>query len=245
MRSGNKAVRCGNKGVNGGNKTAGNFRVIAGKYKGAKMDFPGGAQTHPMGAREKLALFNMISTSGMRVLDAYAGSGALGIEAVSRGAKEVVFVEKSRKVAAVIEANLWKIGAKRGENTNGEKTGEKPKKTADAPKMALEGAERPGEGREGLNGCLVKVWAESVSRIAQRSEYEGHFDLILADPPYDGFQEEEGLRKELGGLGRLLIRGGRMVLSSPAKREVWEIPGFEVEKTRTYAGARITVYNKG
>ena len=62
--------------------------------------------THPMGAREKLALFNMVDVAGKKILDAYAGSGALGIEALSRGAEEVVFVESNRKVAGVISRNL-------------------------------------------------------------------------------------------------------------------------------------------
>ena len=80
-------------------------RITAGQYKGQKVTTPGG-KTHPMGERERIALFNMISeyVVGSRVLDAYAGSGALGIEALSRGASEVEFVEKS--------ANLRKFDIK-------------------------------------------------------------------------------------------------------------------------------------
>ena len=61
-----------------------------------------------MGERERLALFNMISEylPGAIVLDAFAGSGALGIEAASRGADEVVFVESSQKAAKCIHNNL-------------------------------------------------------------------------------------------------------------------------------------------
>ena len=71
-----------------------------------------GKGTHPMGAREKLALFNMISSDlpGAVVLDAYAGSGALGIEALSRGADEVVFIEKNLRAANIIKENLVKLG---------------------------------------------------------------------------------------------------------------------------------------
>ena len=66
-----------------------------------------------MGERERLALFNMIfeALPGARVLDAYAGSGALGIEALSRGAGEVVFVEKNPAAARVIRENLQSVGA--------------------------------------------------------------------------------------------------------------------------------------
>lgn len=64
-----------------------------------------------MGAREKLALFNMIAEylPGAMVLDAFAGSGALGIEALSRGAESVVFVEKSPSAANTIKSNLAEL----------------------------------------------------------------------------------------------------------------------------------------
>ena len=85
--------------------------IIAGKYKGQKIATPGKG-THPMGSREKLALFNMIAgrIEGSLVLDAFAGSGALGLEALSRGANSVVFVEKNPKAAKVISENLKSLG---------------------------------------------------------------------------------------------------------------------------------------
>jgi len=84
------------------------LKITSGKFRGRSIKSPGSTLTHPMGAREKLALFNMISDflPDARVLDAFAGSGALGIEAISRGAKEVVFVEKSPKIANTIKQNL-------------------------------------------------------------------------------------------------------------------------------------------
>ena len=65
-----------------------------------------------MGARERLALLNMLGTylPGARVLDAYAGSGALGIEALSRGASHVTFVEKSPRASRTIRENLDALG---------------------------------------------------------------------------------------------------------------------------------------
>ena len=86
-------------------------KVTSGKYRGRELVTPGEG-THPMGAREKLALFNMIAEflPGANVLDAYAGSGALGIEALSRGAEYVIFVEKNPRAARVIQANLEKLG---------------------------------------------------------------------------------------------------------------------------------------
>ena len=89
------------------------IRITSGLYKGRRITTPGG-KTHPMGERERIALFNMIQeyVSGSRVLDAYAGSGALGIEALSREASEVEFVEKSPTVVKTIRQNLRDLDLK-------------------------------------------------------------------------------------------------------------------------------------
>ena len=81
--------------------------VTSGKYRGRRILTPG-LGTHPMGSREKLALFNMLTgkIEGATVLDAFAGSGALGIEALSRGAFKVIFVDNSKKATEVISKNL-------------------------------------------------------------------------------------------------------------------------------------------
>ncbi len=111
-----------------------------------------------MGAREKLALFNMLQShlasrggstapsnpspfAGLAILDAYAGSGALGIEAISRGATSVTFLEKSPRVAAIIRKNLQSLD---------------------------------------LSAPIITGTAEKANLPL--------FDLILADPPYDAFQ---------------------------------------------------------
>lgn len=88
------------------------IKITSGKFRGRAIASPNLKTTHPMGAREKLALFNMISEylPGANVLDAYAGSGALGIEALSRGASYAMFVEKNPRAAAVIRKNLADLG---------------------------------------------------------------------------------------------------------------------------------------
>lgn len=89
-----------------------NIKITSGKFRGRAIKSPNSKLTHPMGAREKLALFNMIADylPEAVVLDAYAGSGALGIEALSRGAKYAVFVEKNPRIAQVIRRNLAELG---------------------------------------------------------------------------------------------------------------------------------------
>ena len=89
-----------------------NVRIIAGTYGGRKIETPDGTRTHPMSERVRNALFNSISgeIAGARVLDAFAGSGAVGIEALSRGATEVTFIEKDRVAQRVIAENIALLG---------------------------------------------------------------------------------------------------------------------------------------
>jgi 16S rRNA (guanine966-N2)-methyltransferase len=86
-------------------------RVIAGQLRGRAISAPPGDGTRPTGARVKEALFSILGdVSGARVLDLYAGSGALGIEALSRGASAAVFVEAARPALACLRDNLTKLG---------------------------------------------------------------------------------------------------------------------------------------
>jgi 16S rRNA (guanine966-N2)-methyltransferase len=88
------------------------LRVVAGTYKGRRLAAPRGTRTRPTADRVREALFSMLGdVGGARVLDLYAGSGALGIEALSRGADSAVFVERDAQAVATIERNLAAVGA--------------------------------------------------------------------------------------------------------------------------------------
>jgi len=87
------------------------MRVIAGEKKGHRIATPKGDHTRPTGDRVREALFNMLGPlEGATAADLFAGSGALGIEALSRGATRCVFVESAPAAARVIQANLLKLG---------------------------------------------------------------------------------------------------------------------------------------
>lgn len=88
-----------------------NVRIIAGTYGGLKIVGSGTRRTHPMGERIRNALFNKIQHElpGAEVLDVFAGSGALGLESISRGAKHVTFIEKDRVAQKVIDKNIKKL----------------------------------------------------------------------------------------------------------------------------------------
>jgi 16S rRNA (guanine966-N2)-methyltransferase len=87
------------------------LRVVAGSYKGRRLSAPRGMRTRPTADRVREALFSMLGdVGGARVLDLYAGSGALGIEALSRGAESALFVEREPRAVAAIERNLASLG---------------------------------------------------------------------------------------------------------------------------------------
>ena len=135
-----------------------NIRLISGIFKNHKITTPNSRQTHPMSERARNAIFNAIQQRipNAEVLDAFAGTGALGLEAVSRGAKKVVFIEKSRSAQKILSENL-KITEK---NLNA------------------------GEAK--LIRASVSSWLNSTESQFHLGEIEEmpSFDIIFADPPY-------------------------------------------------------------
>jgi 16S rRNA (guanine966-N2)-methyltransferase len=87
------------------------MRVVAGRLGGRRLRAPRGRETRPTSDRVREALFSMLgSVEGERVLDLYAGSGALAIEALSRGAAGATLVERDPRAVGVIRANLEALG---------------------------------------------------------------------------------------------------------------------------------------
>lgn len=85
------------------------MRIVGGQASGARIAAPKGSATRPTGERVREAVFNALAAQvpGSRVLDLYAGTGAMGLEALSRGARQVVWVERDRETAALIRQN-WR-----------------------------------------------------------------------------------------------------------------------------------------
>jgi 16S rRNA (guanine966-N2)-methyltransferase len=88
------------------------MRIIAGKYKGRRLKTPTWEGLRPTSDKLRGTLFNILTPriDGMRVLDGYAGTGALGIEALSRGASHVTFIDQNRRAMALIVENLRACG---------------------------------------------------------------------------------------------------------------------------------------
>lgn len=92
------------------------LRVIAGAHKGRRLKTPTWDGLRPTSDRLRETLFNVVSPrlEGARVLDGYAGTGALGIEAISRGAASVTFIDEDRRAQALVDENLARCGIENG-----------------------------------------------------------------------------------------------------------------------------------
>jgi 16S rRNA (guanine966-N2)-methyltransferase len=96
------------------------MRIVAGKHRGRAIEAPPGADVRPTGDRARQALFNILEHGrfatngspivGQRVLDAFAGTGALGLEALSRGAGHVTFMELAPKSRGQLKENIQRLG---------------------------------------------------------------------------------------------------------------------------------------
>jgi 16S rRNA (guanine966-N2)-methyltransferase len=92
------------------------MRIIAGEWRGRRLQAPPGVETRPTADRVRETLFSMLASrlgsfESLRVADLFAGSGALGLEALSRGAAHATFVENDAQAAAAIKANASALGA--------------------------------------------------------------------------------------------------------------------------------------
>lgn len=135
-----------------------NIRLISGIFKNHKITAPNSRQTHPMSERVRNAIFNSIQAHipEAEVLDAFAGTGALGLEAISRGAKSATFIEKNRLAQKILAENLTILD-----------------KNVEAGSVKLI--------RAGVSGWLNSTQSQfEMGEIAEIPT----FDIIFADPPY-------------------------------------------------------------
>ena len=158
-----------------------NIRLISGIFKNHKITAPNSRQTHPMSERARNAIFNTIQAEipNAEVLDAFAGTGSLGLEAISRGAKKVVFIEKNRLAQKILAENL----------------------------KIIEKNENAGEAkiiRSSISGWIGS--SQSQFEIGEMLEIPA-FDIIFADPPYydPQFPSIERLSKRLRSGGILVL----------------------------------------
>jgi 16S rRNA (guanine966-N2)-methyltransferase len=138
------------------------MRIISGTYKGRRLKTVAGFDVRPTSDRLRETLFNILAPHirGSRFLDLCAGSGAIGIEAASRGAGEVVFVDKSRLSCAIIRENLAMIG------------GLDNARIIECDALAA------------IKQLEATLNPESIKQSNRRAQATGKFDIVYLDPPY-------------------------------------------------------------
>ena len=106
-----KPSNSGQKPLDAERSTVG-LRIIGGHFRGRKLEYSGDLRTRPMKDRLREAVFNLIGPDirGKHALDLFAGTGALGLEAISRGAQQATFIEQHYPTAAVIRQNIATLG---------------------------------------------------------------------------------------------------------------------------------------
>jgi 16S rRNA (guanine(966)-N(2))-methyltransferase RsmD len=172
------------------------MRVIAGTYRSRQLGAPRGSATRPTSDRLRETLFNILAArvAGCRFADLYAGTGAVGIEAISRGAAQVWFAEKSEPALAAIRANLKALQITRGFTLEERGTG------------AL---------LERLVKAAQKTQAEAqTSAPNQTTQAAQHLDLVYLDPPWEAELEFTNTLHLLGSArGRVLLAPDALVVA--------------------------------
>jgi 16S rRNA (guanine966-N2)-methyltransferase len=154
-------------------------RVIAGAAGGRRLAVPGGVSTRPTSDRAREGLFGTViseigSLAGKHVLDLYAGSGAIGLEALSRGARDVLMVESDAQTVAVIRANIETVGIE-GARVIRDRVERVLARPPAAPGQAVGGSARESPEAAGTSGA---------SGTPESRARPDRYDLVFADPPY-------------------------------------------------------------
>jgi 16S rRNA (guanine966-N2)-methyltransferase len=195
-------------------------RVIAGEAGGRRLAVPDGRDTRPTSDRAREGLFSTIvsmlgSLAGTRVLDLYAGSGAVGLEALSRGADHVLLVEQGARATRVIRENIEAIGLPGAVLA------------ADRVERVLARGPAPAGGQD-----------STAPAGGQDSTGGGRYDVVFADPPYAlADTAVSQVLSLLAGQGWLapgaLVVVERATRSGPVK---WP-DGFAPDRARRYGEA--------
>lgn len=197
------------------------MRIIGGKYGSRPLRSLRGLELRPTSDRLRETLFNILgpAVAGSVFVDLYAGTGAVGIEALSRGAEEVILVEKHSLAVKLIRRNLRSLGIAQPEDRPA-----RPRLVAPAP--AVEVAARGQTVRFPGDASRVEVLAaDAVKALDALQRRKLLADFIFMDPPYSATQEYERALDALSSghllapAGRLIVEMGRAAKKPPARRE--------------------------
>ncbi len=187
------------------------MRVIAGSFRSRQLIAPRGTGTRPTSDRLRETLFNILAprVAGCRFADLYAGTGAVGIEAISRGAEQVWFAEKAELALAAIRANLKALQIARGFTVEERGTG-------------------------ALLERLAKVAQKVATESAEGARAGDLLDLVYLDPPWEAEAEYDNTLHLLGSArGRLILAPGALVIAEHSSKAQLAARYGELVQTRT------------
>ena len=198
---------------------AGRLRIVAGNWRSRLLDIAAVEGLRPTSERVRETLFNWLAPKivGARCLDLFAGTGALGLEALSRGARSVVFVERSPVAAKQLEKNIGILTGK--------------------PVGAASAANLFGpEGSPAATPGNANVVRGNALEYLRRPTGDA-FDIVFLDPPFADDRLGETCR--LLAQGELLAEGALIYLELPRSQQEPALPdGWQVEKNKTAGNVR-------
>ena len=175
------------------------MRVIAGKYRSRRLQTLRGTALRPSSDRLRETLFNILGAAieGAVFVDLFAGSGAVGIEALSRGARGAVFVENYPAGAALISRNLASLGIPTAVQVASRKT---------------------------FAGSAEILRMDAMAALERLAEGGVRIDFVFADPPYANMRAYEEILAFLGE-SELLARSGRVIAEHRRNSDLPTIAG--------------------
>ena len=196
------------------------MRIIAGTLRSRPLRAPHGADTRPTSDRLRETLFNVLAPriQGAAFLDLYAGSGAVGIEALSRGARSAEFVDESRAAIEVLRANLAQFGI--------------GNQARIYPGSVAKWLRRAAAGRALDSAEAAAKSAGEAAESKTPGELLGVFDLVYLDPPWDAQKEYEIALEMLGGSARRLLAPNALVIAEHRRKFALEAFYGILERTR-------------
>lgn len=169
------------------------MRIVAGTFRSRTLEAPAGLATRPTTDRLRETLFNVLAPriEGAHFLDLYAGSGAVALEALSRGAARVDLVEQAPAALRVLHANFARLGIHHGFRVH-----------------------------EGSVSAVLRRLGRRVSRTTEAGMPAAKaFDLVFLDPPWDAPAEYAATLSLLGGPPAVLLAPGALVIAEHRRKE--------------------------
>ena len=180
------------------------MRIIAGTYRSRTLAAPPGMSTRPTSDRLRETLFNVLAPriQGAAFLDLYAGSGAVGLEALSRGAARVTFVERAPAALKVLDGNLARLGISSGVRVH----------------------------RKSVSAFL-RSSAESRPKPEKNPKPE-RYEVVFLDPPYEAAEEYAIALGLLGGAAQGILAPEAIVLAEHRRKFALDERYGSLKRTR-------------